>query len=113
MQNLRSFGWQAMSPSAAALAGTPSLNGFGGVAQLGEHLLCKQGVDGSNPFTSTSLRSCGASAGRPASDLGRKLPYSDRPARGRSSLLDIVNSLCDRGGSSSSRLHGWGKAPGS
>ena len=29
----------------------------GGVAQLGEHLLCKQGVIGSNPFTSTtSLR---------------------------------------------------------
>ena len=25
---------------------------FGGVAQLGEHLLCKQGVIGSNPFTS-------------------------------------------------------------
>jgi hypothetical protein len=24
----------------------------GGVAQLGEHLLCKQGVIGSNPFTS-------------------------------------------------------------
>ncbi len=27
----------------------------GGVAQLGEHLLCKQGVIGSNPFTSISL----------------------------------------------------------
>jgi hypothetical protein len=27
--------------------------GFGGVAQLGEHLLCKQGVIGSIPFTST------------------------------------------------------------
>ena len=26
----------------------------GGVAQLGEHLLCKQGVIGSNPFISTS-----------------------------------------------------------
>ena len=25
----------------------------GGVAQLGEHLPCKQGVIGSNPFTST------------------------------------------------------------
>ena len=25
----------------------------GGVAQLGEHLLCKQGVIGSIPFTST------------------------------------------------------------
>ena len=25
----------------------------GGVAQLGEHLLCKQGVVGSNPFIST------------------------------------------------------------
>ena len=28
-------------------------NPFGGVAQLGEHLPCKQGVKGSNPFIST------------------------------------------------------------
>src|ERR1700721_4293903 len=27
----------------------------GGVAQLGEHLLCKQGVVGSNPIVSTSF----------------------------------------------------------
>ena len=26
---------------------------MGGIAQLVEHLLCKQGVIGSNPFTST------------------------------------------------------------
>ena len=26
---------------------------YGGIAQLGEHLLCKQGVNGSNPFIST------------------------------------------------------------
>ena len=31
----------------------------GGVAQLGEHLLCKQGVIGSNPFTSTSAGCAG------------------------------------------------------
>ena len=28
----------------------------GGVAQLGEHLLCKQGVIGSNPFISTNFQ---------------------------------------------------------
>ena len=28
----------------------------GGVAQLGEHLPCKQGVKGSNPFISTNFR---------------------------------------------------------
>ena len=27
----------------------------GGIAQLGEHLLCKQGVKGSNPFISTQI----------------------------------------------------------
>ena len=27
---------------------------YGGVAQLGEHLPCKQGVKGSNPFISTT-----------------------------------------------------------
>ena len=30
--------------------------GNGGVAQLGEHLLCKQGVIGSIPFTSTTFQ---------------------------------------------------------
>jgi hypothetical protein len=33
-----------------------SRSGAGGVAQLGEHLLCKQGVGGSNPLASTSRR---------------------------------------------------------
>ncbi len=32
----------------------------GGVAQLGEHLLCKQGVIGSNPFTSTRVKDLGS-----------------------------------------------------
>ena len=32
--------------------GGRKLRSCGGVAQLGEHLLCKQGVIGSNPFTS-------------------------------------------------------------
>ena len=31
------------------------MNSRGRVAQLGEHLLCKQGVAGSNPVTSTNL----------------------------------------------------------
>ena len=31
------------------------LRDTGGVAQLGEHLLCKQGVIGSIPFTSTKI----------------------------------------------------------
>ena len=30
-----------------------SLQPFGGIAQLGEHLPCTQGVKGSNPFVST------------------------------------------------------------
>ena len=29
---------------------------YGGIAQLGEHLPCKQGVKGSNPFISTPFR---------------------------------------------------------
>ena len=31
---------------------------YGGVAQLGEHLLCKQGVIGSIPFISTRAVNC-------------------------------------------------------
>ena len=30
-----------------------TLKRYGGIAQLGEHLPCTQGVKGSNPFTST------------------------------------------------------------
>ena len=29
---------------------------YGGIAQLGEHLPCKQGVKGSNPFISSPVR---------------------------------------------------------
>ena len=32
---------------------------FGGIAQLGEHLPCKQGVKGSNPFISTEWETIG------------------------------------------------------
>ena len=37
--------------------GLPDVNKYGGVAQLGEHLLCKQGVIGSIPFISTKTGS--------------------------------------------------------
>ena len=40
------FGWRRVS----------KLLKYGGVAQLGEHLLCKQGVIGSIPFISTQGR---------------------------------------------------------
>ena len=33
----------------------PGLPSNGGVAQLGEHLLCKQGVNGSIPFVSITV----------------------------------------------------------
>ena len=35
------------------------LDTYGGVAQLGEHLPCKQGVMGSNPIISTNRIVCG------------------------------------------------------
>ena len=35
----------------------PKANNYGGIAQLGEHLLCKQGVIGSIPIISTSKES--------------------------------------------------------
>ena len=46
------------TPDASAFlsaVGCVGVGGYGGVAQLGEHLLCKQGVIGSIPFTSTSF----------------------------------------------------------
>ena len=41
---------------------------YGGVAQLGEHLPCKQGVKGSNPFISTSVPEKGRSKGKTRED---------------------------------------------
>ena len=43
---------------------------FGGIAQLGEHLPCKQGVKGSNPFISTKAMKRARGAGF-ASRAGR------------------------------------------
>ena len=40
----------------------------GGIAQLGEHLLCKQRVYGSIPYTSTNTQECGVIA-----QLGERL----------------------------------------
>ena len=42
----------------------PSKEKNGGIAQLGEHLLCKQGVSGSIPLISTTEQKC--------SDIGFK-----------------------------------------
>ena len=41
--------WSATPPPVALLF---SLRGYGAVAQLGEHLVCNQGVVGSNPIRS-------------------------------------------------------------
>ena len=51
---------------------------YGGIAQLGEHLLCKQGVCGSIPHISTRRKSRGAEPGN-----------NDR--RGLSCEVDKVN----------------------
>ena len=42
----------------------PKAENYGGIAQLGEHLLCKQGVIGSIPIisTSASLKGLGLSS---------------------------------------------------
>ena len=47
-----------------------SSEGSGGVAQLGEHLPCKQGVDSSNLFISTRGRPEGESDWQTATDMG-------------------------------------------
>ena len=44
---------------------------YGGVAQLGEHLLCKQGVIGSIPIISTSKVSKGTEEARGSRDAKR------------------------------------------
>jgi hypothetical protein len=46
------------------------MRSFGGVAQLGEHLLCKQGVTGSIPVVSISVCAVGAEQYRGCFEFG-------------------------------------------
>jgi hypothetical protein len=52
-----------------------SVSAFGGVAQLGERLLCKQEVIGSIPFTSTIPQGNGWWRAKPLPDPIRKLNF--------------------------------------
>ena len=61
----------------------PPYQTTGGVAQLGEHLLCKQGVIGSIPFTSTTSGSPGQ--GDRAAEGWRKRPGTEA-AHNRSAM---------------------------
>ena len=45
--------WRTAKPNKSAICIQQSAFNYGGVAQLGEHLPCKQGVMGSNPIIST------------------------------------------------------------
>jgi hypothetical protein len=57
-------------PDARSLASDiRHLSSDGGVAQLGERLLCKQEVDGSIPFTSTSPPAVARHGRRQAKEL--------------------------------------------
>ena len=59
----------------------------GGVAQLGERLLCKQEVIGSIPFTSTNLVSVGM-RNRPVHELGKKCHSRLVPPGARRGFVD-------------------------
>ena len=50
------YGFEGAISTFKRAQGTRGKPAHGGIAQLVEHLLCKQGVIGSNPFTSTILR---------------------------------------------------------
>ena len=78
------------------------LSSGGGVAQLGEHLLCKQGVGGSNPLASTTRRTddgrqrtegCRAS-GSLGRDGAKKLVTGDGGRGDLSSVLRRLSSGC-------------------
>ena len=50
------FSWWAGHLPVHAVALLQAKGALGGVAQLVEHLVCNQGVVGSNPFASTTLQ---------------------------------------------------------
>ena len=75
----------------------------GGIAQLGEHLLCKQGVIGSIPIGSTkphALRCTAMGAAETDSrDEDTNLPSAERSAGGNAGfarIFDIVNGFFNR-----------------
>ena len=55
---------------------------FGAVAQLGEHLVCNQGVVGSNPIRSTLLGTLDRSQGHPHDRQSRPMAWM-RPGSSR------------------------------
>ena len=72
----------------AAVAGSNKLRLFGGVAQLGERLLCKQEVDGSIPFTSTTDRTSEARSCRAATVVAQQPREPPGASRGSSGSSD-------------------------
>jgi hypothetical protein len=48
------------------------INSYGAVAQLGEHLVCNQRVEGSNPFSSTRVDLINVRSVEFFDNLGRK-----------------------------------------
>ena len=61
---------------------------IGGVAQLGEHLLCKQGVVGSIPVTSTSFEA------RRQTTVDGNRPLSPVPWTEGCSLFNNLGEVC-------------------
>ncbi len=70
---------------------------YGGVAQLGEHLLCKQGVNGSIPFISTradDLPSRKGSEGKRLREAGEsKEAPEERRSKGTATVAGRPDSL--------------------
>ena len=89
-------------------------SGEGGVAQLGERLLCKQEVIGSIPFTSTILEIGGMRRGRILASedpcfMRRMRCMRNKPARVSFTLFDIVKRsirICEKSQISPCEEHG-------
>ena len=86
--------WHVVNRKSRALcARAIPRSGSGGVAQLGERLLCKQEVIGSIPFTSTTsheVAGCPALAGKDGDAKSGKDSFSRAPALGPCMRLFVI-----------------------
>ena len=65
---------------------------YGGIAQLGEHLPCKQGVKGSNPFISTRMPQSPVRDGHPNMYLENRI-WKDKTSKTNSILTIFYDKI--------------------
>ena len=104
--------WQPPGPSQRRSAGYHHTRQSGDVAQLAEHLLCKQGVGGSNPLVSTAKAQVSKHLALELPQPGSATPAPPRPRVLRPGGSRIEEPSLPENNDVLAVVAGGGKAPG-